>query len=245
MGVSHMISIVGAGPGDPELLTVKAQNRIKNADVILYDALIGTDILELAKPGAELIYAGKKCRDGQHQGERQEEIHRCFLEFARQNKIVARVKGGDPMIFGRGAEEIRFCRENNLNFEVIPGITAGIAAASTFQIPLTERGKNRMVLLYTGHLHNGRFDEINAVTEVLKTGSPVVLYMGLHHLGELSKALLESAINPETHVNIASCISHPNQNAFNIPLNGIESFLKNNRPETPCVVMIGKNAVKI
>ncbi len=245
MDVSHLISIVGAGPGDPELLTVKAYNRIKTAGVILYDALMGADILDLCNTDTEKIYVGKLYKDGQNQAERQNEIHASFLRYAKENKRVVRLKAGDPMIFGRGAEEIRFCKENNLNYEVIPGITAGIAAASIFGIPLTEREKNGMALFYTGHRVDGGFSDLDAVATVLKSGSPVLIYMGLNNLSGLSNSLLENGISKLLPVMILSNVSQINQKAYSTHLGEIEDFLKKETPKTPVVIIIGKYAAHI
>ncbi|HZH73748.1 MAG TPA: SAM-dependent methyltransferase, partial [Mariniphaga sp.] len=110
MGSTHLISIVGAGPGDPELLTVKAMNRLKQAQIILYDALINEEILDLAPPETVKLYAGKLHNDGQDPHQRQEEIHQQLLYWARKNKQIVRLKSGDPMVYSRGAEEISFCR---------------------------------------------------------------------------------------------------------------------------------------
>ena len=245
MVVSHLISIVGAGPGDPDLLAVLAQKRIKAADVILYDALLGEDILQLAKSGAEKIYVGKLYKDGQNQKHRQNEIHSCFLEFAKQNKKVIRLKAGDAMIFGRGAEEIRFCKNNNLNYEVIPGITAGIAASSLFQIPLTERGKNGMALLYTGKRKDGTFSDLNSVVNILGSGSPVIIYMGLNNLPDLSRGLQNENIGGHLPVQMVSKVSQAGQKIYSTTLSGISEFLEKNQPETPCIIIIGENAESI
>lgn len=245
MDVSHLISIVGAGPGDPELLTVKALNRIQKADVILYDALMGTEMLSFSKSDAKLIYVGKLYKDGQNQNERQNEIHARFLKFAKKNKHVVRLKAGDPMIFGRGAEEIRFCTKNNLNYEVIPGITAGIAGASLFDVPLTERGKNALTLFYTGHRIDGSFSDLSAVVSVLKTGSPVIIYMGLNNLVELSKALINAGVKNSTAVQVLSKISQAGQKSFETKLSDVQQFLQENNPETPSVIIIGENAKRI
>jgi uroporphyrin-III C-methyltransferase len=137
MGLSHLISIVGAGPGDPELLTVKAMNRLKNAQVVLYDALIGEEVLKMAPAEALKLYSGKLNDDGQNPQKRQDDIHYQFLYWARKNKQIVRLKSGDPMVYSRGAEEISFCRKHQLNFEVIPGVTAAMAGASLFTTPLT------------------------------------------------------------------------------------------------------------
>ncbi|MBN2637194.1 MAG: uroporphyrinogen-III C-methyltransferase [Prolixibacteraceae bacterium] len=245
MDLPHLISIVGAGPGDPELLTVKALNRLKSADVILYDALSGEEILDFCNPETEKIYVGKLYKDGQNQEERQNEIHSAFIKFARENKKVVRLKAGDPMIFGRGAEEIRFCKENQLNFEVIPGITAGIAAASIFEIPLTEREKNGMALFYTGHRVDGKFSDLEAVISVLNAGAPVVIYMGLNNLVEFSNSLLKLGIDKSLPIQILSKVSLPEQKMYNTKLDDVQSFLTTGKPETPAIVIIGKYAGKI
>jgi len=245
MGLPHLISIVGAGPGDPELLTVKALNRLQNADVILHDALIGEEMLKLAKPEAVKIYVGKLNNDGQNQTERQDGIHRLFLHWATKNKKVVRLKTGDPMIFGRGAEEIRFCKINNLNFEVIPGVTAAVAGSSLFSVPLTERGKNNMLLFYTCRKENDCFPQLEPMVSVLQSGSPVVLYMGLHHLSELSGKLLENGISCKMPVQILCKISQPEQNSYSTNLEDVDDFLAENRPCTPSLVIVGEHAEKI
>jgi uroporphyrin-III C-methyltransferase len=245
MDLPHLISIVGAGPGDPELLTLKAHNRLKNANVILYDALLDESILDLCNPGSEKIYVGKLYKDGQNQEERQNEIHASFLTFAKEHKRVVRLKAGDPMIFGRGAEEIRFCENNHLNYEVIPGITAGIAAASLFGIPLTERGRNGMALFYTGHRVDGSFSDLELVVETLKSGSPVIIYMGLNNLADFSDELLKSKIDASTPLQILSKVSQENQMKHSINLGEVENFLLTESPETPAVIIVGKYAEPI
>lgn len=245
MGLPHLISIVGAGPGDPELLTVKAFNRLKHADVILYDALIGDEMLKLAKPDAVKVYVGKLNNDGQNPVERQDGIHQLFLHWASKNKNIVRLKTGDPMIFGRGAEEIRFCKENNLNYEVIPGVTAAVAGSSLFSIPLTERGKNNMLLFYTCRKENDCFPQLEPLVSVLLNGSPVVLYMGLHHLSELSGKLLDLGISGKMPVQILCKISQPGQSSYSTTLETVDAFLAENRPCTPSLVILGEYAERI
>ncbi len=239
------ISIVGAGPGDPDLLTVKALKRIEQADVILYDALHGTEILELAGPKTELIYAGKVYCDGQHQTERQEKIHAQLKKLALEGKKVVRLKAGDPFIFGRGAEELAFCLKEGLNVEIIPGITAGLAAANCFHIPVTLRNVNSMALFYTGHKRKGGFDEIEVVASVLKTNAPVIVYMGLKNLVLFSKELLQLDIAPETPVQIASKVGHSDQQLYTTNLKEAEPFLKENDPPMPAVIILGSYANQV
>jgi len=245
MGVSHLISIVGAGPGDPELLTIKAHKRLREADVILYDGLFGDEILKIAKPSAIKKYVGKWSSDGQDQLRRQNNIHNEFLYWAGKNKKVVRLKTGDPMVFGRGAEEIRFCKENNLYFEVIPGITAATAGASLFSVPLTERGKNNMVLFYASKTDENGFPESDSLINILNSGSPVVVYMGLKYLPGLASELEKKGLSGSTNIQILCKISQNNQSAYSTTISEVEHFLQNNSPETPSLIIIGTNAKRI
>jgi uroporphyrin-III C-methyltransferase len=240
--IPHLISIVGAGPGDPELLTVKALRRIEQADMILYDALHGEEILELARPGSLKIYSGKHYQDGQYQAERQMIINNQLKQYAMEGKQIVRLKAGDPFIFGRGAEELEFCLSENLNVEVIPGITAGLAAATCFHVPLTLRGMNSMALFYTGHKRNGGFDDIQVVVSVLKTNAPVMVYMGLKNLSALSAELLKNGVPGNIPVQIVCRVGHSDQQIYSTSLSGIDPFLQNFDPPMPAVILIGTHA---
>jgi uroporphyrin-III C-methyltransferase len=244
-GAAHLISIVGAGPGDPELLTVRALRRMEQANVILYDALHGTGILELAGPQSQKIYAGKHYEDGQLQTERQIEIHRQLKQFASEGKRVVRLKAGDPFIFGRGAEELAFCFQEKLNVEVVPGITAGLAAATCFHIPVTLRNVNSMALFYTGHKRAGGFEDIEVVASVLKTNAPVMVYMGLKNLVFLSNELMSHGLDAGVTMQIISRVGHPEQQLFTSTLGEIETYLTHVDPPMPAVIIIGKNAQQV
>ena len=236
---NHLISIVGAGPGDPELLTVRALRRMEQADVILYDALSGTDILELAGQQTQKIYAGKHYQDGQLQTERQDDIHRQLKQFADKGKRVVRLKAGDPFIFGRGAEELAFCFQEKLNVEVIPGITAGLAAATCFHIPVTLRSINSMALFYTGHKRNSGFEDIEVVASVLKTNAPVMVYMGLKNLVFLANELMAHGLMVSVPLQIISRVGHSDQQLFTSTLGDIEVYLTRVDPPMPAVIIIG------
>lgn len=242
---SHLISIVGAGPGDPELLTVRALRRLQEADVILYDALHGTEILEVANPDAARIYAGKHYQDGQHQTERQDKIHRQLKQFAHEGKKVVRLKAGDPFIFGRGAEELAFCLSENLNVEIVPGITAGLAAATCFHIPVTLRNVNSMALFYTGHKRNGGFDNMDEVASVIKANAPVMVYMGLKNLILLAQELINRGIHASVPMQIISRVGHPDQQLFSSTLGAIETYLTQVDPPMPSVIIIGTHTHQV
>lgn len=240
-----LISIVGAGPGDPELLTIKALKRIQEADIILHDALVSDEILNLARPDVQRIYVGKIYQDGQNQTGRQEWINQLIIDLSEKDQKVVRLKSGDPMIFGRGAEEIRFCIENKLNYEVIPGVTSALGAASLYGIPLTERGKNSMVLFGTGHYSEGEFLDLDTFVSVLKSGSPIIIFMGLNKLIQLAQRLIDQSISSETSVQILSKVSQPDASAVEGTLGNILQVIETQKPVMPALVFIGKNVVRL
>lgn len=243
--MASLISIVGAGPGDPELLTIKALKRIQEADYILHDALVSEAILNLARPDAVRVYVGKIYLDGQDQTDRQEAIHEMIIDLSRKGHRLVRLKSGDPMIFGRGAEEIRFCIENILPYEVIPGITSALGAASEYGIPLTERGKNSMVLFGTGSYCEGDFCDLDSFVSVLKSGSPIIFFMGLSKLVKLAERLLDRSVSPETRVHILSKVSQPDAAAIEGTLITIAGIIESRQPAMPALVVIGRNAERL
>jgi len=240
-----LISIVGAGPGDPELLTVKALKRIQEADIILHDALVSDEILILAKHDVQRTYVGKIYQDGQNQTGRQEWINQLLIDLSEKGQRVVRLKSGDPMIFGRGAEEIRFCIENKLNYEVIPGVTSALAAASLYGIPLTERGKNSMVLFGTGHYSEGEFLDLDTFVSVLKSGSPIIIFMGLNKLIQLATRLIEQSISEDTGVQILSKVSQHDASFIEGTLKNISQVIESKKPSMPALVIIGKNVERL
>ena len=245
MNQNHLISIAGAGPGDPELLTVKALRRLEQADVVLYDALHGNEILDLAPVNALKLYAGKHYQDGQHQTERQDKINSLLKQFACEGKKVVRLKAGDPFIFGRGAEELEFCLAEGLRVEVIPGITSGLAAAEVCRIPVTRRGMNSMALFYTGHKRNGGFDGLPEVAAVLKTNAPVIVYMGLKNLGIMAAELIFRGVDASLPVQIISRACHHDQQVYSTVLGECEAFLSRNDPPMPAVILVGRYAERL
>ncbi len=179
------VFLVGAGPGDPELITVKAMRLLQEADAIVYDRLANPALLEYAQTNCDLIYVGKK--KDQHSLP-QEQICELLAILARCGKNVVRLKGGDPFIFGRGGEEVEHLNEQGINCHIVPGITAAIGCAAATQIPLTHRDHAHAVTFITGHRQNGRM-YINWDL-ALQKDSTVVFYMGLSNLPEITSELI-------------------------------------------------------
>ncbi|MEQ1705493.1 MAG: uroporphyrinogen-III C-methyltransferase [Rickettsiales bacterium] len=190
------IILVGAGCGDPELLTLKALRVLKTADVLLYDSLVSADVLAMVNPQAEKISVGKKGYDGKSC--RQSDINSMMIGFARAGKIVVRLKGGDPLIFSRAAEEIEAAKQAEIALEIIPGITTAQAAAATLGFPLTHRESARRLQFVTGHDHNGGLPEGVDWRAIADVGATTVVYMPKKTLAELSKKLQEFGLPATT-----------------------------------------------
>ncbi|WP_321779411.1 uroporphyrinogen-III C-methyltransferase [Sulfurimonas sp.] len=181
------VYLTGAGPGDIELLTIKALRVIKEADVIIYDRLANPDILEEAKNGCEFVYVGKE--DGRHIVP-QDDINEVIYQNALKYKNVVRLKGGDPFVFGRGGEEALYLLQRNVKFEIIPGITSAISAPAYAGIPVTHRGIAVSFRVVTGHESpNKKVSQIP--WETFKTDDTIIFLMGLHNLPKISKKLIE------------------------------------------------------
>ncbi len=193
--VMGKVYLVGAGPGDPDLLTVKAYKLLQRADVILYDRLVNPEILFIAKPTCELIYVGKE--DGKHILE-QDKINFLLYEYARSNDIVVRLKGGDPFVFGRGGEEAQFLAERNIPFEIVPGITSAISVPAYAGVPVTHRGVASSFVVVTGHGHKGKFPDIN--WKALAGIDTIIFLMGVSNRQIIAKNLIEAGRNPSEPV---------------------------------------------
>lgn len=182
------VFLTGAGPNDPELLTVKAMKAIQNADAIVYDRLVNVDILDLAKPSATLIYVGKRCGKPSL---KQEEISQILVDLAMQGLEVVRLKGGDPFIFGRGGEEGLRLAEQGIEYEVIPGITAAIGCAASSFIPLTHREVARSVTFVTGQVVSGA---LPTWAHLVGQGQTLVFYMGLEKSADIQQGLMANGL---------------------------------------------------
>jgi uroporphyrin-III C-methyltransferase len=200
------VYLVGAGPGDPELLTLKAARILRNADVVLHDSLVSQEILSLASARAEVIHIGKRC------GRKlltQEEINSLLVHYACTRATVVRLKGGDPMLFGRAGEEMDALRSAGVRFEIVPGVTSGLASAAAAGISLTDRRIASQVLFTTAHREHGSVALDWA--GVAGSDTTVVIYMPGRRYARLGASLLEAGLNPHTPCVVASCASLPMQ----------------------------------
>src|ERR1700760_2879474 len=178
--------LAGAGPGDPGLITALGIHALQNADVVLHDALINEALLKLARPGAEIIYAGKR---GGKKSCKQSDISRTLVSLARKGKRVLRLKGGDPFVFGRGAEEALALVRAGVPFRIVPGVTAGIGGLAYAGIPVTHRDTNHAVTFITGHGSDGKLPHLDW-GRVAKSAPTLVFYMGRKFAGEIAEVLI-------------------------------------------------------
>jgi len=231
------VYLIGAGPGDPGLITVKGRDCIGRADVILYDYLANDALLQHARPGAELIYAGKV--GGTHNRE-QRQITELLVEKALAGKVVARLKGGDPFVFGRGGEECEALVAAGIPFEIIPGITAGIAAPAYAGIPLTHRDFTTSVAFVTGHESPGK--EASAIDwQSLSLGSgTVVFYMGMKNLPQIAANLMANGRSPETPVALIRWGTRPDQQVLTGTLADIAETACKVGFKPPAITVVGE-----
>ncbi|KQY26865.1 uroporphyrinogen-III C-methyltransferase [Rhizobium sp. Root482] len=229
--------LVGAGPGDPGLLTLHAANALGQADVIVHDALVNADCLAMAKPGAVLEFAGKR---GGKPSPKQRDISLRLVELARQGKRVLRLKGGDPFVFGRGGEEALTLVEHGIPFRIVPGITAGIGGLAYAGIPVTHREVNHAVTFLTGHDSSGLVpDRIH--WEGIAKGSPViVMYMAMKHIGQIANNLMAAGRSPAEPVAFVCDAATVRQTVLETTLARAEADVAASGLEPPAIVVVGE-----
>ncbi len=228
------VYLIGAGPGDPELMTLKGLRCLRAAEVVIYDRLINPVLLEEARPGAELIFAGKA--RGCHQVP-QEEINRLLIEHARQGRVVARLKGGDPFVFGRGGEEAAALAQAGIPFEVVPGVSSAIAVPAYAGIPVTYRGYAAQVTIVAGH-EGAQASEVNWETLAAADGTLVVL-MGLAALPQIVRRLLEAGMSPSMPVAVIQHGTLPTQRVITGSLESIAAKVAEAGLQSPAMIVIG------
>ena len=228
--------LAGAGPGDPGLITLLCAHALREADVVVYDALVGPDILKMAGSRTLLQYAGKR---GGKPSPKQPDITLSLIEHARSGKRVLRLKGGDPFVFGRGGEEAMRLAEAGIPFRIVPGISAGIGGLAYAGIPLTHRDHNSAATFITGHGASGEVPEqIN--WQAIAEGSPViVVYMAIKHLPNIVGKLLDAGRNPDEPVAIISHATLPDQNVLETSLRKCAEDAMAAEVQAPAVVVIG------
>ncbi|MBD9495226.1 uroporphyrinogen-III C-methyltransferase [Ensifer adhaerens] len=229
--------LVGAGPGDPGLLTLHAANALRQADVIVHDALVNEDCLKLARPGAVLEFAGKR---GGKPSPKQRDISLRLVELARAGNRVLRLKGGDPFVFGRGGEEALTLVEHQVPFRIVPGITAGIGGLAYAGIPVTHREVNHAVTFLTGHDSSGLVpDRIN--WQGIASGSPViVMYMAMKHIGAITANLIAGGRSPDEPVAFVCNAATPQQAVLETTLARAEADVAAAGLEPPAIVVVGE-----
>ena len=225
------VYLVGAGPGDPGLITRRALDLIAEADVILYDRLIPAGALDNARPDADLRYVGK--RPGEP-AVGQDEISRTLIELARAGRSVVRLKGGDPFVFGRGGEEAQALAEAGIPFEVVPGVTAGVAAPAYAGIPLTHRGLSAQVTVVTARGANG--DPLD-YPSLVAVGGTLLVFMGLEALGPVTEGLLAHGADPSLPAAVVSRGTCEDQEVARAPLAEIAEAAAGLR--TPALLVVG------
>ena len=230
------VYIVGAGPGDPGLITIKALNVLKKADLVVYDRLIGDGILKLIPKEIQKQYVGKVpgCNSI-----KQEEINNILITEALKGKIVVRLKGGDPFLFGRGGEEAIILKKANIPFEIIPGVSSFLAAPLYAGIPLTHRKYSSSLAIVTGHEDPTKIIKRVKWEKIATSVDTILIVMGVKRLNEIVKELLIGGINPETMVAIIENGTKPNQRVTMGKIKEINKLAEDNSVKPPAIIIIG------
>ena len=226
------VILVGAGPGDPELLTLKALKAIQSADVILYDALISEEILDLIPKNCKRFNVGK--RHGAHKM-KQHEINDFLYKTAQKYSCVVRLKGGDPFIFGRGGEELEYLQARNIAVDVVPGITAAAGCAASCKIPLTHRGFGNSLLLHSGHSSLGDFDPSHSDKE----NQTQVFYMGMNQAATITAHLIDQGHDPEIEVAVICQGTRANQEMQTGTLAQLPKIAERMKHLSPGLIILG------
>jgi uroporphyrinogen III methyltransferase / synthase len=231
------VYLIGAGPGDPDLITLKGLRCLQTADCVIYDYLVNADLLEHARDNAELIYVGKR---GGHKNISQEEINALIVEKARAGKIVARLKGGDPFIFGRGGEEAEELARAGIRFEIIPGITSGYAAPAYAGIPVTHRDFSPSVAFITGHEDPDKEESLIHWDKISSSIGTLVFFMGVKSLPEIVENLLRNARSPDTPIALIRWGTYFRQEVLTGTLATIVQQVQSTGLSAPAITVVGE-----
>ena len=229
--------LCGAGPGDPGLLTLHALNGLKQADVIVYDALVQSEILDWANPKAKLIFAGKR---GGKPSPKQRHISFQLIELARNGNKVLRLKGGDPFVFGRGGEEAQTLIQNEIPIRIIPGISAGIGGLAYAGIPVTHRDINQSVTFVTGHDQNGETPQTLNWSAISQGSQVLVIYMGMKHAKKIASELIKAGRSPQEPVAVVTNATTMTQNVLETTLLNLNDDIVSSKVKPPAIICVGK-----
>lgn len=230
------VYLVGAGPGDPGLLTLKGKTLLEHADVVIYDALVSPEILLMISAKAERIHAGK--RRGNH-SLLQEDTTALLIQKARERAIIVRLKGGDPFVFGRGGEEMEDLVRAGIAVEIVPGITAGVAASAYAGIPVTHRHYSSSVIFVTGHEHAGKYQPRVNWRSIAQSADTIVIYMGMHNLDHILQELTAGGCTPETPIALVRWGTCPQQEELVGTFGTILQQLAEKGFDAPAIAVIG------
>ncbi len=234
--MSGIVYLVGAGPGDPKLITMRAVELIKSADVVLYDRLVSKKIISMIPKKADKVYVGREVGDDY---KHQDATNQMMIKYAKSHKHIVRLKGGDPFIFGRGGEEAEYLRKHKIRFEIIPGITSGIGSAVYCGIPLTHRKYSSSVVFVTGHEDPQKSKEQVKWKALAKSTDTIVIMMGLSRIGVISKNLIAGGLGKNTPVAVIQNGTSKNQRMIIGTLANIADKIRQNKITPPSIIIIG------
>jgi len=231
------VYIVGAGPGDPKLITLRAVEAIKSADVVLYDRLVSKGIISMIPKGTEKVYVGRDVGDDY---KHQDSTNDMMLKFVKTKRNIVRLKGGDPFIFGRGGEEAEFLRANKIKYEIIPGITSGIGSAEYSGIPLTHRDYASSVVFVTGHEDAKKTRESVKWKKLAKSVDTIVIMMGLSRLEKICKNLIAGGLDKKTPVAVIQNGTTSKHRMIKGNLSSISQKVIQAKIGPPSIIIVGK-----
>ncbi|WP_166415561.1 uroporphyrinogen-III C-methyltransferase [Cochlodiniinecator piscidefendens] len=232
--------LCGAGPGDAGLLTLHALNALRQADVVVFDALVQQSIMDWVHPDAEVIYAGKR---GGKPSAKQRDISLRLVDLAREGKRVLRLKGGDPFVFGRGGEEAQTLVQHGVPFRIIPGISAGIGGLAYAGIPVTHRDVNQSVTFVTGHDQSGETPSSLDWGAIAKGSQVIVIYMGMKHIARIASDLMGAGRGADEPVAVVAEATTENQRVLETTLGTVVDDVAKHGMQPPCIICVGRSVL--
>lgn len=235
-----LVWLVGAGPGDPGLLTLQGLHALRQADAIVHDALVDTRLLDWARPGAEIVFAGKR---GGKPSPSQRDISLQLIERARAGQRVLRLKGGDPFVFGRGGEEAQTLVRAGVSIRVTPGVSAGIGGLAAAGIPVTHRDVNQAVTFLTGHDQSGLTPSAIDWAAIARGSPVIVMYMAIKHIGQITEALIAGGRDPADPAAVVRNATLPDMAVLETTLSELPDAVARSEIEPPAIVCVGRTVL--